>query len=33
LGKNGKFDWSGLMSVGALFSSLYYECRLQSKQD
>ena len=25
--------WAGLMSVGALFSSLYYECGLQGNQD
>jgi len=25
--------WAGLMSVGALFSSLYYKCGLQGNQD
>jgi len=25
--------WADLMSVGALFSSLYYECGLQGNQD
>jgi len=25
--------WAGLMSIGALFSSLYYECGLQGNQD
>jgi len=25
--------WAGLMSVGALFSSLYYECGLQGSQN
>ena len=34
LGKNGKFGLLGLLkSVGALLSSLYYECGLQGNQD
>ena len=31
--KVGLSRWAGLMSVGALFSWLYYECGLQGNQD
>jgi len=33
LGKSSKFDLLGWLSVGALFSLLYYECGLQDIQD